>query len=128
MAEFEEFVRKEREGLSRRRNELIDQRKDLDRQIQEIEREFAAVEAYERAKKGGGATPVASGSRRRTGIRQNVLEVIKRNKGGIKRADILDKMSVKGDKRAEQSISNALSNLKKQGHITLEDGAYKPAA
>ncbi len=128
MAEFEEFVRKERDELSRRRNELVDQRKDLDRQLEQIEREFAAVEAYERAKKGGGAAPAASGSRRRTGIRQDVLEVIKRNRSGIKRADILEEMSAKGNKRAEQSISNALTNLKKQGQGTLEDGAYKPAA
>ena len=128
MTEFEEFVRKEREELSRRRNELINQKKDLDRQLQDIEREFAAVEAYERAKKGGGKAPAASKGGRRTGVRQEVLEVIKRNQGGIKRADILEEMGAKGNKRAEQSISNALSNLKKQAHITLEDGAYRPAA
>ena len=128
MADFEEFVRKEREELSRRRDELVEQKRDLDRQLQKIEQEFAAVDAYERAKKGGGAAPAGSGSRRRTGIRQNVLEVIKRHRNGIKRADILEEMSVKGDKRAEQSISNALSNLKKQGQIRLEDGAYSPAA
>ena len=128
MEKFEEFVQKERDELTRRRNELINQKKDLDRQIQEIEREFAAVEAYERAKKGGGAAPAASGSRRRTGVRQHVLEVVQRSQGGIKRADILEEMSAKGDKRAEQSVSNALSNLKKQGQIRLEDGTYKPAA
>ena len=128
MADFEEFVRKEREELSRRRDELMDQKKDLDRQIEEIDREFAAVEAYERAKKGGAATPARSQGGRRTGIRQNVLDVIKGHRGGIKRAEILEKMGAKGDKRAEQSISNALSNLKKQGQIRLEDGAYRLAA
>jgi hypothetical protein len=41
------------------------------------------------------------------------------------RADILTAMGAAGDKRAEQSISNALSNAKKQGQVALVDGLYK---
>ena len=126
MADFEEFVRNEREKLNQRRDELRRQRDDVDRQIQEVEKEFAAVDAYERVKTGKSTAP-ATGSRRRTGVRQNVLEVVKRNPGGISRADILNEMGAKGDKRSEQSISNALSNLKKQGQVRLEHGEYTPA-
>ena len=128
MREFEEYVRKEREELTRRRDEINRQKQELDGRLKEIEREFAAVEAYERAKKGGGAGVSPTGGKRRTGVRRNVLEVIKRHRDGLKRAEILEQMKVKGDKRAEQSVSNALSNLKKQGEVRLEDGVYKAAA
>lgn len=127
MTEFEDFVRKEREELSRKRDELLRERDDIDRRVQEIDREFEAVDAYERVKTGKAAGRTTGGSRRRTGIRQNVLDVVRRNPGGISRAQILQEMRVKGDKRAEQSISNALSNLKKQGAVKLEQGAYTSA-
>ena len=127
MADFKEFVRNEREQLSRKRDELIRQRADIDRQIQDIDREFEAVDAYERVKTGKTTSRAAPGKRRRTGVRQNVLEVVRRSPGGISRSAILQEMGAKGDKRAEQSISNALSNLKKQGAVRLDQGAYTPA-
>ena len=127
MESFSDVIKKERENLSERRDELLRQREELDRQIQEVDREFHAIEAYERAKKGEIAAP-REGSKRRTGIRQSVLEIVKRHASGIKRAKILEEAGAKGDKRAEQSISNALSNLKKQGHIKLDQkSGYKAA-
>ena len=124
MPEFEEFIQSERARLTQRRDELNQQRKDIDRQLQEIEREFEAVNAYERVRKGSGAAASAAGSKRRTGIRQNVLSVVERHPNGISRADLLEEMNAKGDKRAEQSISNALSSLKKRGAVRLDQGAY----
>lgn len=77
---------------------------------------------------GGDTTlPTAQQGGRRTGIREAVLDVIKSHPTGITRADILEQMDAKGDKRAEQSISNALSNAKKQDLIRLEDGKYLDA-
>ena len=124
MAEFEQYVGKERERLSQRRDELMQQRDEIDRQLDELEREFGAITAYEQARKGQGASAPARGSKRRTGVRQIVLDVVKKHPKGISRADILQEMKAKGDKRAEQSISNALSNLKKQNSLKLEDGSY----
>ncbi len=43
---------------------------------------------------------------------------------GMGRADILEALGVKGDKSGEQSVSNALSALKKKGDIAVEDGKY----
>lgn len=63
---------------------------------------------------------------RRTGIRNDVLASVKATPG-ITRADLIDKMGAKGDKSAEQSISNALSALKKAGTISLSDGKYSAA-
>lgn len=61
---------------------------------------------------------------RRTGIRDEVLSMVKANPG-ITRSTLLDKMNARGDKSAEQSISNALAALKKAGTITADGGAYK---
>lgn len=60
---------------------------------------------------------------RRSGVRAEVKALVKKHPG-ITRADILDKLDAKGEKKAEQSISNALANLKKAGEITLTDGQY----
>ena len=60
---------------------------------------------------------------RRSGIRDDVKKHVKASPG-ITRADLLEKMNAKGDTKAEQSISNALANLKKVGEITLTDGQY----
>jgi hypothetical protein len=76
----------------------------------------------------GGTTtvraPRATGTRR-AGIRDEVLTAVK-NAGtdGISRATLLEQFNAKGDKSAEQSISNALSALKKAGTIDAKDGNY----
>ncbi len=100
----------------------MQQRDEIDRQLDELEREFGAITAYEQARNGAAAP--ARGNKRRTGVRQNVLDVVKKHPKGISRADILQEMNAKGDKRAEQSVSNALSNLKKQNSLKLEEGSY----
>ena len=128
MAGFEDYVREEREKLTEQRKELMRQRDDLDRQLQEIEREFAAVEAYEKVKSGKATDSSAPGSKRRTGIRQSVMEAVRRHPDGISRADLVEELGVKGDKSGEQSISNALSNLKKQGKVGLDQGRYTAVA
>ncbi len=66
------------------------------------------------------------GTIRRTGIRKEVLNVIKSSKG-ITRAAILTAMNA-DEKKTEHSISNALYALKKSGAVTAKDGAYKVAS
>jgi hypothetical protein len=74
-----------------------------------------------------GNAPATSGGRR-SGIRNDVLTKIKATPLGIARADLLDAMGIKGDKRGEQSVSNALSALKKAGTIGQNaQGAYVSA-
>lgn len=65
-------------------------------------------------------------TKRRSGVRQSVQAAIQA-KPGITRAELLDTLDVKGDKSGENSVSNALSALKKAGQITGEGGAYEPA-
>jgi hypothetical protein len=65
---------------------------------------------------------------RRTGIRSEVLGTIRKSPNGINRADLLVTLGAKGDKRAEQSISNALAALKKSNAVTVDNGNYKVAS
>lgn len=69
--------------------------------------------------------PVVTGGGRRGNVRSDVLRVIEEHGEGINRATILELMGAKGDKKAEQSISNALANLKKAGTVSADGGLYK---
>ena len=70
-------------------------------------------------------TDTGNPKKRRTGIRDEVLASVKAHPKGFNRADLLEAMNVKGDKSGEQSVSNALSALKRAGTITTDDGVYK---
>jgi hypothetical protein len=82
---------------------------------------------YRLVQREGGATVRSNGARgvRRAGIRENVLQRVTAHAGGVSRAALIDEMDAKGDKSAQQSISNALAALKKAGTIKAADGLYK---
>ena len=73
----------------------------------------------------GSPVTVRSSGTRRTGIRDEVLATVQKHKDGISRSQLLEVMQAKGDKSAEQSISNALAALKKDGKVSGDDGIYK---
>ena len=52
-----------------------------------------------------------------------MLELIHKCKG-LSRGEILSTLGVKGDKSAEQSVSNALTALKKQNLVVSKDRKY----
>ena len=55
-----------------------------------------------------------------------MMRIIKGHQAGISRADLLDKMGIKGDRASEQSVSNALANAKRKGELAQSgDGKYK---
>lgn len=72
------------------------------------------------------STSTTSPGGRRTGVAQDVLALVKSAPNGLPRAAILEQMGAV-EKKAQQSISNALSNLKKKGELTAENGVYKAA-
>lgn len=43
---------------------------------------------------------------------------------GVRRGGLIDALNVKGNKSAEQSVSNALAALKKSGAVAHRDGKY----
>lgn len=63
-------------------------------------------------------------SPRQGGVSDRVLEAVRAAPEGLARAGVLTALNA-DDTKAEQSISNALSNLKKAGKLTAENGVYK---
>jgi DNA-binding transcriptional ArsR family regulator len=129
---FKSFVTRERSRLTRARDAALNRKNQLDRQLSEIEGELAAIQAYEQAKKMAPAR-TARGIRRasvKTGRRaprgekrRAVLELIQKS-DGLTRGEILSALGVKGDKSAEQSVSNALTALKKQNLVASRNRKY----
>ena len=63
---------------------------------------------------------------RRAGVAEDVLAMVKSSANGLTRGELIDHMGA-DEKAAQQSISNALSNLKKKGLLIAEGGTYRPA-
>ncbi len=133
---FKSFVSRERSRLTRARDSALNRKNKLDQELSEIENELSAIEAYEQAKKKaprkaagrGGRRPSAKTGRRapRGEKRRSVLELIQKS-NGLTRGEILSTLGVKGDKSAEQSVSNALTALKKQNLVVSRDRKYVAA-
>jgi hypothetical protein len=136
-------MQRERERLSRERDEILNQQKDLESKLTEINRELAAIDAYEAAKTGRAATPgrqprgprtsaaavkqsfAETGARPRAGSRREaLLQVIREQPNGLSRGEIFVRMGLKGNKPAEKSVSNALTALTKGNQVFRRDGKY----
>lgn len=118
---FEMLVEGERERLKKKRSDMVDQIKSLEKELGGIDREMEAVNAYYAAKTGKRAS---TGTRAPRGSRRKEILDLVKNGRGMNRAEILEALGVKGDKSGEQSVSNALSALKKGGELVVEDGKY----
>jgi hypothetical protein len=127
---FSDFMARERERLRAAREQIFNQQEELQRKIDEINREFAAIEAYETAKTGRAARAGVAGGRqpraRRGSRREQLLKLI-REGNGLSRGEILERMGLKGDKSGEMSVSNALTALTKRKEVRREAGKYHPA-
>lgn len=123
---FAAMIEKERARLDKRREEVLARREKLDEEIAIIDKELAAIAAYEAAKQGkpkrAATTRVPRGSRQ-----QSVVEVIAKHKKGITRGEILESLNLKGNKGGEQSVSNALSALKKARRVISKNRKYLAA-
>ena len=118
-------MEKEREKLNTQRADALTRRAAIDDEIATIDKELAAIAAYEAAKSGKTATPAKRTTGTKRGSRHEaILSLLKEAPDGLGRADILEKLSLKGNKSGEQSISNALANMKKAGKIGAKDGRY----
>ncbi len=62
-------------------------------------------------------------SPRRGGITETVLDLIKKSEAGMTRSQLIAALDAQ-DKAAQQSISNALANMKKKGTLAANDGVY----
>jgi hypothetical protein len=140
---FADIMQRERDRLNREREEIVNQQKDLEIKLTEINHEFAAIDAYEAAKTGKAVTPrrqpraprksgmpikqssVDTDARPQTGTRREaILQVIEKNPGGLSRGEILERIGLKGNKSAQKSVSNALTALTKSNRVSRRDGKY----
>jgi len=113
---------------------------DIDKQIAELESQRRALLDQERKqalKKAQDAVKElnalgynytlteTTAPKRRTGVRRDVLDVVKKT-NGIKPADIAATLGL-ADKAGKQAVSNALTALKKAGQVAASDGKYRAA-
>jgi hypothetical protein len=131
---FADFIARERERLHAEREKIFNQQHELQTKLDEINREFAAIEAYEAAKTGK-TLPAARQPRgprqqqaRRGSRREALLQLIRDNPRGLARGEILERMGLKGDKSGEMSVSNALTALTKSNQVSRHEGKYRVSA
>lgn len=130
---FESFAHRERNRLEAEREIIRTRQGELDRELDRIDREMHAIDAYEAAKtgkavmarsgRGGGARQRSVGGARRGSRREELLNVI-RGANGMSRGEILEKMGLRGDKAGETSVSNVLTAVTKNGQVRREGGKY----
>jgi Fe2+ or Zn2+ uptake regulation protein len=122
---FEAAIEQERARLTKEREALTAQQEALQQQIATIDRDLNAIAAYEAARKG--TVPKGKSNRPSTssGQRGKILELVKEHPAGLTRGEILDALGAKGHKAKEQTISTALTALKKQQKLQhADDGRY----
>lgn len=119
---FETFVGRERDRLDAQREAIRVQQRELEKQLKDLDRQYAAVAAYEAARTGKSAKSTGNRGRkaRRGSRRDELLQVIKSGRG-LSRGEVLEKMGLKGDKAGEMSVSNALTALVKANQIRRND-------
>lgn len=136
---FADLMASERERLNNERAAIFDQQKELEDKLAAINRELAAITAYEAAK--SGKMPTAPSSEKKAtaprgprgprgeGKRAEILKLLQDNAEGLTAAEITRHLGVTGD--AAKSVATALSNMEKAGQLEKEKkrgGAYKAKA
>ena len=126
---FSDNIARERERFSRERGEISNQRRELDNRLAAIDREFQALEAYQAVKTGRpSGRRMQTRRRMRRGLRREELLNIIRERNGLSRGAIVERMGVKGNKSGEASVSNMLTALTRSNQVRREGGKYYPAS
>ncbi len=122
LADTEAFITKQREALLNERQEMVNQQRVLQAQLDELDGMLAKFDVFE-----GKAAPQVPTRRKRSGHRgsrrEELLRIINQSHG-LSRGEILDKMGLKGNKTGEMSVSNALTALTKSKQVTRRDRKY----
>ena len=124
---FEKFILRERKRLAKARTIALARQKAAENELATVEKELSAIEAYVTAKRGRAGRRRKAGSRAPRGSRQQSLLALIAKRGALGRGEIIEALGAKGDKSAEQSISNALHALKKAKKVAMKDGKYHAA-
>ncbi len=129
--DFRDYAAEEKKRLVAERDVIERKLNALDNAIRAYEDSVAPAPAPAPAlaPKAAPATPATPAKRtrrrRRSSRRNEIVRVIgESGSDGIGRAGIILALNVKGNKSAEQSVSNTLSALKKSGEVRHADGKY----
>ena len=136
---FETFVQEERERLAKDREEAHAERRAAQDKLDAVDRELAAIDAYEQVKAGKAlhATerkprkPPAPALPERGAASRKSLDLLNAHPDGLLSKQVIEKLGAKGDKAKTGGINNALNALKQSGSIEQPDGRggmYIPAA
>jgi hypothetical protein len=128
---FADFVDRERARIHETREAIINQQSQLEAELTAVNREMAAIDAYEAAKTGKLPTAprVSRGVRvqgaqrqaRQGSKREQLVQLVSNNPQGLARGELLELVGVKGDKSGEMSVSNALTSLIKSNTLARND-------
>ena len=122
---FASFIAEERARIQQAIKAANAKRQEAEREIKKLEAQVAAIAAYDAALKGRQVSAEPSVPRSRRGEkRQAILDLIAQHPDGMTRRELIDAMNAYGDKSASQSISNALSAMKKAGQLTQGGKRY----
>lgn len=116
------MIQAERDRIHLAIRDLDGKRAELDSQLSALRQELKAIEAYESAKTGKKKVTRTRG----TSVTSQIIDIVKKTPST--RAQIIEALNGKGNKSVEQSISNALSNLKKKNTLSAKDGVYTHVA
>jgi hypothetical protein len=128
---FEKFMQRERARLNGEREAIFTEQQELENKLAALNRELAAIDAYEAAKSGKAAPLRQSGGSRgqrrspRGSKREAIIELIKQHPAGLSRGELLERLNLKGDKSGEMSVSNALTALTKSNQLARHAGKYR---
>lgn len=126
---FAVFIEQSRPQLTAERDHWLQQQNLCQQNLDRINRQFAAMDAYEATLAGkntrNNATSAIAQKPRRGSRREDILNILAQSQG-LSRGELLEKMGLKGDKSGEMSISNALTALAKKNQVRREGGKYHP--
>lgn len=119
--DFKDYAAEEKKRLMQERDVIERKLNALDNAISAYENSVASAPAAAPR-----AAPAKKARRRRRSSNRNEIVRIIGASGsdGIGRAGVIQALNVKGNKSAEQSVSNTLSALKKAGEVRHADGKY----
>ena len=119
------YMQREREEIQTAREDLLAKRKEIDEQLQSLDRRWEAAEAYEAVLRGkpisharATRAPRAPRGKRRE-RRAELLDLIRQHPDGLT-ADQINQFLNATDKKNKQAIANLLANMKKEGTLHQE--------
>jgi uncharacterized protein (UPF0335 family) len=121
VADLQKLMEQERKTLTEQIEKLENEKAEIDKKIEEVHVSLSRIQAYFDA---GKPKKKVQRAPRKSGIRDQLKQIIASSPAGIQRADILKAMDATDDK-AQQSVSNALQALKKAKAVISEGGLYK---